>query len=144
MFVCFIFRIQKVLRLLVASSDGCLYVYNLDMAEGGECPIWKQHRYNKLTLSFYTGYVIYLTRIFSWQLCRMNRELSRKTVLVFALVGIFLCLDVSQVWPISRWLCLRSYTPFSFSIFLLILLGFVKCIEGERVYFSKRIAPELV
>jgi autophagy-related protein 18 len=42
--VCAVVVIQKVLRLLVASSDGCLYVYNLDMAEGGECPIWKQHR----------------------------------------------------------------------------------------------------
>ncbi len=36
--------IQKVLRLLVASSDGYLYVYNLDMPEGKECTLWKQHR----------------------------------------------------------------------------------------------------
>ncbi|KAK7601658.1 hypothetical protein V9T40_009099 [Parthenolecanium corni] len=42
--VCAVVTIQKVLRLLVASSDGYLYVYNLDMADGGELPIWKQHR----------------------------------------------------------------------------------------------------
>ncbi|KAL6957296.1 WD repeat domain phosphoinositide-interacting protein 2 [Sarracenia purpurea var. burkii] len=42
--VCAVVVIQKVLRLLVASSDGYLYVYNLDMAEGGECPMWKQHK----------------------------------------------------------------------------------------------------
>ncbi|XP_048507876.1 WD repeat domain phosphoinositide-interacting protein 2 isoform X4 [Athalia rosae] len=42
--VCAITKIQKVLRLLVASADGYLYVYNLDMAEGGDCTLLKQHR----------------------------------------------------------------------------------------------------
>nr|CAD7433001.1 unnamed protein product [Timema monikensis] len=43
--VCAITTIQKVLRLLVASADGYLYVYNLDTAEGGVCTLLKQHRY---------------------------------------------------------------------------------------------------
>nr|CAD7458477.1 unnamed protein product [Timema tahoe] len=42
--VCAITTIQKVLRLLVASADGYLYVYNLDTAEGGDCTLLKQHR----------------------------------------------------------------------------------------------------
>ncbi|XP_043281446.1 WD repeat domain phosphoinositide-interacting protein 2 isoform X3 [Venturia canescens] len=42
--VCAITEIQKVLRLLVASADGYLYVYNLDMTEGGDCTLLKQHR----------------------------------------------------------------------------------------------------
>ncbi|XP_031777575.1 WD repeat domain phosphoinositide-interacting protein 2 isoform X1 [Nasonia vitripennis] len=42
--VCAIATIQKVLRLLVASADGYLYVYNLDTSEGGDCPLFKQHR----------------------------------------------------------------------------------------------------
>ena len=40
----FIFRIQKVPRLLVASQDGYLYIYNLDPNEGGECMLLRQHR----------------------------------------------------------------------------------------------------
>ncbi|XP_046987585.1 WD repeat domain phosphoinositide-interacting protein 2 isoform X2 [Schistocerca americana] len=42
--VCAITVIQKVLRLLVASADGYLYVYNLDPNEGGDCTLLKQHR----------------------------------------------------------------------------------------------------
>lgn len=42
--VCTVVMVQKVLRLLVASTDGYLYVYNLDTPEGGEIPMWKQHR----------------------------------------------------------------------------------------------------
>lgn len=37
-------RIQKQMRLLVASQDGYLYVYSLDMNEGGDCTLLKQHR----------------------------------------------------------------------------------------------------
>ena len=40
----FAFSIQKMPRLLVASQDGYLYIYNLDPSEGGECTLLKQHR----------------------------------------------------------------------------------------------------
>ena len=33
-------------RLLVASQDGYLYIYNIDPVEGGECTLLKQHRYS--------------------------------------------------------------------------------------------------
>ena len=39
-------RIQKMPRLLVASQDGYLYIYNIDPVEGGECTLLKQHRYS--------------------------------------------------------------------------------------------------
>lgn len=39
------FRIKQIPRLLVASTDGYLYIYNLDKNEGGECALVKQHRY---------------------------------------------------------------------------------------------------
>ncbi|XP_026276029.1 WD repeat domain phosphoinositide-interacting protein 2 isoform X4 [Frankliniella occidentalis] len=42
--VCAITMIQKQMRLLVASQDGFLYVYSLDMNEGGECTPLKQYR----------------------------------------------------------------------------------------------------
>jgi hypothetical protein len=45
LFHCCFFRIQKVLRLLVASADGTLYVYNLDTNEGGDCTLLKQYRF---------------------------------------------------------------------------------------------------
>lgn len=38
-------RIQKVPRLLVASLDGHLYIYNLDLQEGGDCRLVKKHRW---------------------------------------------------------------------------------------------------
>ena len=40
----FAFSIQKMPRLLVASQDRYLYIYNLDPSEGGECTLLKQHR----------------------------------------------------------------------------------------------------
>ncbi|XP_034242197.1 WD repeat domain phosphoinositide-interacting protein 2 isoform X3 [Thrips palmi] len=42
--VCAVTMIQKQMRLLVASEDGYLYVYSLDMNEGGDCTLLKQHR----------------------------------------------------------------------------------------------------
>lgn len=36
---------KQVLRLLVASLDGYLYVYNVDRNEGGECALLKQHKF---------------------------------------------------------------------------------------------------
>ncbi|XP_051958415.1 WD repeat domain phosphoinositide-interacting protein 1 isoform X1 [Xyrauchen texanus] len=36
--------IQKVLRLLVTSLDGHLYIYNVDPQEGGDCRLVKKHR----------------------------------------------------------------------------------------------------
>ncbi|XP_050542452.1 WD repeat domain phosphoinositide-interacting protein 2 isoform X3 [Daktulosphaira vitifoliae] len=42
--ICTIVMVDKVLRLLVASSHGYLYVYNLDMEEGGDCILWRTHR----------------------------------------------------------------------------------------------------
>lgn len=43
-------RVHKVLRLLVASAEGYLYVYNLDSTEGGDCTLLKQHRFVFLIL----------------------------------------------------------------------------------------------
>lgn len=37
-------RIQNQLRLLVATEDGFLYVYNMDSNEGGDLTLYKQHR----------------------------------------------------------------------------------------------------
>ncbi|XP_073976936.1 autophagy-related 18a isoform X2 [Rhodnius prolixus] len=45
--VCALTMVQKVLRLLVASSDGSLYVYNLDVVDGGDCSLIKQHKLQK-------------------------------------------------------------------------------------------------
>eukprot|EP00914_Ancora_sagittata_P018045 GHVO01035613.1.p1 GENE.GHVO01035613.1~~GHVO01035613.1.p1 ORF type:complete len:427 (+),score=26.57 GHVO01035613.1:132-1412(+) len=42
--VCALTNIQKLPRLLVASQNGYLYIYNLDPMEGGECTLLKQHR----------------------------------------------------------------------------------------------------
>nr|XP_040032666.1 WD repeat domain phosphoinositide-interacting protein 1-like isoform X2 [Gasterosteus aculeatus aculeatus] len=36
--------IQKLPRLLVASSDGSLYIYNVDPQDGGECALIQKHR----------------------------------------------------------------------------------------------------
>ncbi|XP_054284203.1 WD repeat domain phosphoinositide-interacting protein 2-like isoform X3 [Macrosteles quadrilineatus] len=41
---CAVATIQRVLRLLVASTDGFLYIYNLDTSEGGETTLVKQYR----------------------------------------------------------------------------------------------------
>ncbi|XP_020916524.1 WD repeat domain phosphoinositide-interacting protein 2 [Exaiptasia diaphana] len=42
--VCAIATIGKLPRLLVASADGYLYIYNVDPEEGGDCTLLKQHR----------------------------------------------------------------------------------------------------
>lgn len=47
-----VFRIQKMPRLLVASHDGYLYIYNLDPSEGGDCTLLKQHRFAAHNKSF--------------------------------------------------------------------------------------------
>jgi autophagy-related protein 18 len=36
------FRIRNTLRLLIASSDGYLYLYALNLEEGGDCSLIKQ------------------------------------------------------------------------------------------------------
>ncbi|KAJ1129434.1 hypothetical protein NDU88_007804 [Pleurodeles waltl] len=41
--VCTLATIQKLPRVLVASSDGHLYIYNLDPQDGGECVLIKKH-----------------------------------------------------------------------------------------------------
>ncbi|XP_029311791.1 WD repeat domain phosphoinositide-interacting protein 1-like isoform X3 [Cottoperca gobio] len=42
--ICSLATIQKLPRLLVASSDGCLYIYNVDPQDGGECVLVQKHR----------------------------------------------------------------------------------------------------
>ncbi|XP_030645875.1 WD repeat domain phosphoinositide-interacting protein 1 [Chanos chanos] len=42
--VCALATIQKLPRLLVASSDGHLFIYNVDPQEGGECTLVHSHR----------------------------------------------------------------------------------------------------
>ncbi|XP_078692000.1 WD repeat domain phosphoinositide-interacting protein 2-like isoform X2 [Branchiostoma floridae x Branchiostoma belcheri] len=42
--ICALAIISKLPRLLVASADGYLYIYNVDPADGGECMLLKQHR----------------------------------------------------------------------------------------------------
>uniref|UniRef100_A0AAY4AFG6 WD repeat domain phosphoinositide-interacting protein 1 n=1 Tax=Denticeps clupeoides TaxID=299321 RepID=A0AAY4AFG6_9TELE len=42
--MCALAIIQKLLRLLIASSDGHLYIYNVDPQEGEECVLVKKHR----------------------------------------------------------------------------------------------------
>jgi len=42
--VCSLTNIQKLPRLLIASQDGYLYLYNMHPTEGGECTLLKQHR----------------------------------------------------------------------------------------------------
>lgn len=37
--------IQKVVRLMIASADGYVYIYAINPAEGGDCTLLKQHRY---------------------------------------------------------------------------------------------------
>lgn len=41
--ICAVATIHKVPRILVASADGWLYVYNLDPVEGAECTLVKQY-----------------------------------------------------------------------------------------------------
>nr|CAB3267750.1 WD repeat domain phosphoinositide-interacting protein 2-like [Phallusia mammillata] len=42
--VCALTVMQRLLRVVVASADGYLYIYNLDSEEGGECTLIRQHR----------------------------------------------------------------------------------------------------
>lgn len=42
--ICTLAVVQKLLRIIVASTDGYLYIYNLDTEEGGECTLVRQHR----------------------------------------------------------------------------------------------------
>lgn len=42
--VCAIKTIDKQLRILVVSSEGYLYIYDLDTNEGGDCTLVRQHR----------------------------------------------------------------------------------------------------
>lgn len=42
--LCLSVRIQKLPRLLVASSDGQLFIYNVDPQDGGECVLAQKHR----------------------------------------------------------------------------------------------------
>ncbi|XP_054077743.1 WD repeat domain phosphoinositide-interacting protein 1 isoform X4 [Rissa tridactyla] len=41
--ICALSTIQKLPRLLVTTSDGHLYIYNLDPQDGGECVLIKKH-----------------------------------------------------------------------------------------------------
>lgn len=42
-------KIQGEFRILVASADGFLYIYNLDVNNGGDCILHTQHELSKLT-----------------------------------------------------------------------------------------------
>uniref|UniRef100_A0A671TYL9 WD repeat domain, phosphoinositide interacting 1 n=1 Tax=Sparus aurata TaxID=8175 RepID=A0A671TYL9_SPAAU len=42
--ICALATIQKLPRLLVASSDSLLYIYNVDPQDGGECVLVQKHR----------------------------------------------------------------------------------------------------
>uniref|UniRef100_A0A1A7Y776 WD repeat domain, phosphoinositide interacting 1 n=1 Tax=Iconisemion striatum TaxID=60296 RepID=A0A1A7Y776_9TELE len=42
--ICALATIQKLPRLLVASSEGLLYIYNVDPQDGGECVLVRKHR----------------------------------------------------------------------------------------------------
>ncbi|KFD57651.1 hypothetical protein M514_01321 [Trichuris suis] len=42
--VCALVTLKQLPRLLVASTDGYLYIYNFNRVEGGECVLQKQHR----------------------------------------------------------------------------------------------------
>lgn len=41
--ICALAIINKLPRILVASADGYLYIYNLDPADGQECPLLRQY-----------------------------------------------------------------------------------------------------
>lgn len=50
--VCAITTIDKQPRVLVVSSEGYLYIYDLDINEGGDCTLVKQHRLEESESSF--------------------------------------------------------------------------------------------
>lgn len=66
----FVHRIQKLPRLLAASSDGFLYIYNVDPQDGGECVLVQKHRY---VLEAGLAQVLgsRLLRLFLLSLCRL-------------------------------------------------------------------------
>lgn len=41
--ICALAVINKLPRILVANADGYLYIYNLDPADGQECPLLRKH-----------------------------------------------------------------------------------------------------
>jgi len=41
--VCAIKRLQKVIYIIIADEKGYMYIYTLNTAEGGECPLLRQH-----------------------------------------------------------------------------------------------------
>lgn len=47
--VCALATIQKVMRLLIASADGYVYMYAINPVEGGDCTLLKQHRLDGVT-----------------------------------------------------------------------------------------------
>lgn len=42
--VCAVTYVQRVPRVLVASADGYLYIYDFNQTDGGECTLIKQHK----------------------------------------------------------------------------------------------------
>lgn len=44
--------VQKTPHVLVASTDGFLYVYDLNVNDGGDCTLIRQHRYVFLSILF--------------------------------------------------------------------------------------------
>lgn len=51
--VCAITTIDKQPRVLVVSSEGYLYIYDLDLNEGGDCVLVKQHRLDEAEYSYH-------------------------------------------------------------------------------------------
>lgn len=66
------FRVDKVLRLLVASSHGYLYVYNLDIEDGGECTLWRTHRF------LITCYILFfiIIKYITFVKCRLDGQID--------------------------------------------------------------------
>uniref|UniRef100_A0A8C7Z6U5 WD repeat domain, phosphoinositide interacting 1 n=1 Tax=Oryzias sinensis TaxID=183150 RepID=A0A8C7Z6U5_9TELE len=68
--ICALATIQKLPRLLAASSDGFLYIYNVDPQDGGECVLVQKHRYVfEAGLAQVLG--SRLLRLFLLSLCRL-------------------------------------------------------------------------
>lgn len=51
--VCAIRTIDKITRVLVVSAEGYLYLYDLDVNEGGDCTLVKQHRLEESESSYH-------------------------------------------------------------------------------------------
>ena len=55
------FSISRLPRLLVATADAYLYIYNIDPEEGGDCTLLKQHRYVLyVSFSFFQYLILFL------------------------------------------------------------------------------------